>query len=664
MEQPTINVITRNSPLALLQVEELFSAVPMLPYRVIATASYGDKHPEISLLESSIEDLFTRELDFALLRGEADVAVHAAKDLPYPLPAGLELYCLTKAADKSDSLVSRGGLTLAELPAGSRIGTSSKTRKEALLQLRQDLEIVSIRGTIEERIAQVDNGAVDAFIVATCALMRLGLTHRMAQKLPFRTAALQGNLALVGCRKRPELKALFAEQDIRKGFGSVTLVGFGPGDPGLLTLAGDSALAAADLIFHDALVDRPYLDKYSAEKWDVGKRKGSHSYRQDEINELLYQAAVRGKKVVRLKGGDPLVFAHGREEIDYLKSRFIPVSVIPGISAGIALGAYTQIPLTHRGIASSYAFVTGHEEPLQTPSADTLIYYMGGANIPAIANALISRGRRREMPAALVYNLSRPDQRIFYSTLEELRHTRIKYPTPILMLVGEVVALENGAGIAPVLATGTTAVADEACREQITHTPLIEISKRSGSVDEMSQLPLGSYDWILFTSRYGVRFFFEILDQMGVDIRQLGQARIASVGPVTSAELIHYRLRPDLESPTESADGLVDFFHREGISGNEILLPRSSSGLPDLLQGLEQLGNRVTDLALYENRVKSDAIRVDLSLYEKIRFSSPSGVAAFKAIYGELPAGIPLVAKGARTSYKLKQELDETIQSI
>ena len=158
------------------------------------------------------------------------------------------------------------------------------------------------------------------------------------------------------------------------------MVGFGPGNPELLTLAGDKALKEADVIFHDDLVDKAYLNKYQAEKVYVGKRKGKHSHHQDEINELIYRAALSGRAVVRLKGGDPMVFAHGREEIDYMQSRFVRISVIPGISSGMALSAYTHIPLTHRGVASSFAFVTGHEKTVQTPSADTLVYYMGGCS--------------------------------------------------------------------------------------------------------------------------------------------------------------------------------------------------------------------------------------------------------------------------------------------
>ena len=231
-DNPIIKVISRNSPLALLQVGELAALFPELRFEVEEISSYGDRHKDISLMATGIaEDFFTRELDSAVLDGTADIAVHSAKDLPYPLPEGIELYCLTEASDKSDSLVSRCGTKLSDLPPGSRIGTSSSMRKAELLRLRPDIEVVSIRGTIEERIAQVDSGHVDALIVATCALQRLGLAHRAAERLPFKTHPLQGHLAVTGRCGRPELKARFGRHDMRRAFGRVTLVGFGPWRP-------------------------------------------------------------------------------------------------------------------------------------------------------------------------------------------------------------------------------------------------------------------------------------------------------------------------------------------------------------------------------------------------------------------------------------------------
>lgn len=211
----TIRVAARDSKLSLLQVSEVFSRLPHIPYKVKSMASFGDKRQDISLLQGEApDDMFTREIDLALLHGEADVAVHSAKDLPEHLNDGLEVIALYEATDKTDSLVSHDHLTLEQLPAGSRVGTSSPLRRQELLAVRPDLEVVGIRGCIEQRVQQVHSGAVDAAIVATCALKRLGMEHEIAQVLPFKTHPMQGRLAVTARKGRPELKAIFAKDSI------------------------------------------------------------------------------------------------------------------------------------------------------------------------------------------------------------------------------------------------------------------------------------------------------------------------------------------------------------------------------------------------------------------------------------------------------------------
>jgi uroporphyrinogen III methyltransferase/synthase len=650
-----LRVVSRSSPLSLIQVKEVFSFFPSIPYQLFACRSLGDKNRHISLMDGIPPDFFTRELDELLIHGKADVAVHSAKDLPYPLPPELELFALLEAFDKTDSLVSKNNLTLAQLPAGARVGTSSAARKAELLSCRPDVEVVSVRGAIEERIAQVDDGHIDALIVAGCALKRLGLERRIADVLPFQTHPLQGNLAVAGRKDKPEIKALFAPKDIRKNYGKVHLVGFGPGNPDLLTIGGDKVLAAADVIFHDDLLEKTFLDKYPGEKTYVGKRKDVHRFHQEEINEKVYRAAVAGKNAVRLKGGDPMIFAHGREEIDFLQSRFVEVEVIPGISAGIALAACTHIPLTHRGLSSSVAFVTGHsEKELQTPSADTLVYYMGGANIADIAQKLVASGRREDTPAALLHNVSLPGQKIWYSSLKELQHSLIKYPTPVLMIVGEVVSLENReAHRQKILITGTSREGYADCANA-RHTPLIRIDKLTDSSRLTEAIKkVSAFDWIIFTSRYGVRYFFEAFDELSADVRALAGVQVASVGKTTTRELGKHGLRPDFEPEAESAEGLAQHFKENGIRSKQVLLPRSDKGLKYLSEELEKLGNRVLDLPVYRNTVNEKAKKVNLAQFQKIVFSSPSGVDAFIRIYGEIPSGVQLVAKGKTTENKL-----------
>ncbi len=653
MQQQTHNsaplrVISRDSQLALLQVEELFRIYAGVPFALTAIKSFGDCHKHISLMTRGLAaDFFTRELDRAILSGEYDIAVHSAKDLPYPLPAGLAIYALTEAQDKSDSLVSRDNLRLAELPSGARIGTSSTQRKAELQALRPDLEVVPIRGNIGERIALVDNGTIDALIVASCALDRLGLADRRTERLPFRTHPLQGNLAVVGREGRADLETLFAEHDIRREWGRVTLVGFGPGNPDLLTLGGDRALRQADVIFHDDLLDKAFLEQYAGEKVYVGKRDGRHSHGQDEINELVYRTALDGKNVVRLKGGDPMVFAHGREEYDFLRERLVEVDIVPGVSAGIALASATKIPLTARGVARSVSFALGHGSEVPAPLTDTVVYYMGGRNLSTIAASLLASGRDAATPVAIVTNVSLADQRTYFASLGELRYSLLLTSKPAILIVGKVVDYERRAARERVLVTSTQvpqSVTESGA--SVVHTPLIRLERN----DFEKGLDDEGFDYVVFTSRYGAEFF------CGSQVAEtvLRGAKVVSVGPVTSAALAGCGVSVDYESPSESAEGVVEYFRERGISNARILLPRSNKGIALLPQALRELGNSVVDLAVYRNTPNTAAQRVDLSLFDRIIFASPSGVDAFVALYDQLPPDILLTARGATTFASLR----------
>jgi uroporphyrinogen III methyltransferase/synthase len=226
--------------------------------------------------------------------------------------------------------------------------------------------------------------------------------------------------------------------------GKVWLVGFGPGDPELLTIKGYKLILKADIIFYDDLLNKDFLLKFQAQKVYVGKRKGNHSIEQSEINKLLFEAAISGKTVIRLKGGDPMLFAHGGEEIEYLEQRHIEVGVVPGITAALAAAAFTHIPLTHRGISSSVSFITGHtNRDLNVPLSGTLVYYMGASNLRNIAEAAVTKGWLPDTPVLLVYNVSGNDQEEYYTTLQKAIDTPGNYKTPLIIIIGEVVRLKQ-----------------------------------------------------------------------------------------------------------------------------------------------------------------------------------------------------------------------------
>jgi uroporphyrin-III C-methyltransferase len=217
--------------------------------------------------------------------------------------------------------------------------------------------------------------------------------------------------------------------------GKVTLVGFGPGDPDLLTIKGERALQEANVVYYDDLTNASYLNTISAEKIYVGKRSGHHHSEQDEINILMLKSALDGNNVVRLKGGDPMIFAHGGEEVEFLRSNGIEVDVIPGVSTAFAAVASLKIPLTKRRVASSVSFVNGHSSTPITPNTDTIVYYMGASRLAEISKALIESGRRPDTPVILVHNVSLKDETIFKTTIKDLPGN---YPTPLIVIVGEV----------------------------------------------------------------------------------------------------------------------------------------------------------------------------------------------------------------------------------
>jgi uroporphyrinogen III methyltransferase/synthase len=283
---------------------------------------------------------------------------------------------------------------------------------------------------------------------------------------------------------------------------------------------------------------------------------------------------------------------------------------------------------------------------------------MAGENISDIAKELIASGRDADTPAAWVCGVSLPGGKTFFTTLKELQFSVMKHSSPVLVIIGEVVAFESKA--APkqnILVTGTSC-SEYQMQGNVIHIPLVKIEKNREGNSLLKQCA-GAYQWIVFTSRYGVRFFFEILNEVAPGIRSsfLGQAKIASVGRTTTLELKKHHICPDMESETESAEGLIHHFEAIHLSNSRILLPRSNRGLPCLPEALRRMGNCVTDLPVYNSFTDEAAEKVDLTQFHKVTFSSPSGVEAFIKIYGELPEGILLTARGKTTENSIKAQI-------
>ena len=707
-----IRVIARGSRLSRLQVEEVFKNFPELAYEIKYLESYGDKNKQISLLNGEAPaDIFTRELDDAIRQGDADIAIHSAKDLPYPLPEDIEVIALFPAFDTTDSLVSRNHKKLAELPAGSIIGTSSPLRKKGLNDLRPDLTIKGIRGCIEERVQQVKDGKYDAAIVATCALKRLGMEDEIAEVLPFPTHPLQGFLAVTAKKVSQDLKQAFASKSILDKQGSVSLVGFGPGDPDLLTIKAAKAIDAADIIFYDDLIDDSYLADKKAEKIYVGKRAGYHHKEQADINRLLLEAAREGKNVVRLKGGDPMIFAHGSEEIEYLESNLIQVNVIPGITTASALAASQKISLTHRDFSSSVALVSGHTPQPVTPDAETLVYYMGAKQLQAIATQLIDKeGWAFNTPVLLTYNVSRPDEQTFETTLWNLRNGEMQnLPTPLIALIGYVAGLKHhqASDIKPTLYTGTLP-AIEKRKADYTYTPLIEISYHPSyftkilednycehydgkSFTEYCEWDESQALYYIFTSQYGVQ---ATLDYYDLILNEQEEHVFISIGDTTTEALHKAGVKNVIQVEQDNRYGVIEWFKKEKerldaarpqyehsfelfekmdhdnydpeledfvyrYENRLVFYPHSSLSPEDIPLALQELGFNVLSAVVYNNELPKNPRRVNLNHFKRIVFTSPSTIDNFIKLYGKLPENTEFITRGPITQAHLEEVLNK-----
>lgn len=416
----------------------------------------------------------------------------------------------------------------------------------------------------------------------------------------------------------------------KQASGRVYLVGAGPGDPALLTLRGAECLRGADVVLYDYLVN-PVLVAHcrpEAERICLGKHGGGRIWPQEEINDQLVALAKQGKTVVRLKSGDPAIFARGAEEIERLVKEQIEFEIVPGITAALAAGSYAGIPITHRELASAVALVTGHEDPEKHERAvdyaalakfpGTLVFYMGVTTVRLWSEALMAAGKDAATPIAVVRRCSQPDQRTLRTTLGEVATAveREKLRPPVIFIIGEVAALSEqlswfekrplfGKKILVTRPAHQAAALAGPLAElgaEILFQPAIEIGPPPdwGPVDAAVQR-LSEFDWLVFSSSNGVRYLLERLFAIGEDLRLLGSLKLAAIGPGTAEELLRYHLK---------ADVVPDEFRAESLAGRlagnarglRFLLVRASRGREVLADELAAAGGLVEQVVVYESR--------------------------------------------------------------
>ncbi len=654
---------TRKSRLARAQVSEvlgeMLSAGARIEPEIVAIDTAGDKDKATPLSRVTASDFFTREIEAALLSKKIDVAIHSAKDLPSEIPQGLAIIAITGGKSGRDVLVSRDRTGMDRLPQGAKIGTSSPRRMEAIARIRSDLRHIEVRGTIDERLALVSCGELDALVVAEAALVRLGLERLVTEILPIDTPFLQGKLAVEAREDDRALMELFSVIDARKSFGTVYLAGAGPGDPSLVTVKAAKALARADVLFYDSLVDETLVRTCKArEKIDVGKRKGSCAYSQEEIDSMLVRKAGEGKTVVRLKGGDPCVFGRVREEAGELGRNFIPYEIVPGITAAQAASAYAEIPLTERGVSSSFSICTGHPETsIRVPGSDVLVYYMAADSVETVARRVVSAGVPCDTPACLVVRACMPGQTLVRGSLGFFFEKPPECRSPALLFIGKGADTAGSSWFdcrKKVLFTGTDPERYVHLGE-ITHRPMIECVAVEPNAETTRVLgSIRKYSAVLFTSKHAVHATFDLLLGLGMDSRSLHGLTVAAIGKVTRDALRERGVIADLVPLNESSDGLVEELASGSVHGERFLFPRSNIADPAIVTAIEDLGNEVNPLVVYETRAPRVYGKEDLSVFDAIVFTSPSCVRNFRNIYGEIPETIEVIATGEVTMREVR----------
>jgi uroporphyrinogen III methyltransferase/synthase len=641
---PVLRVGTRKSKLALIQTEQVIrffeTLVPSCQFQITECSSPGDRDQQMNL-KTSPSDFFTKDLDDALLEYKIDAAIHSAKDLPPKLRDGIDWCWLPLREDPRDVLILPENRLFDTLPLRPRIGISSDRRESWCLKQFPDAQLVPIRGTIERRLEQLDNGDYDLVIMAAAALIRLCLEYRISRWIDADDLQVpdgQGVLALTFRNSDPfwtQLRKLFVKQ--------VAFAGAGCGRSGTSTIETLDALSQSEVCIYDALLDKSLLDNLPrcALKIDAGKRLGEHTLNQSQINQLIADYARRGLQVTRLKGGDPGIFGRLAEETDTLDKLTLPYQVFPGISSLQCATTGTGMLLTRRGLSRGFCVITPRSEGgaianINQSARGELpqVYFMGLSSIDEICNQLITDGTPASTSAAIIFGAGSFSEHIIKGTIESLPGLSKNFKTsqPGIIIIGAITNFSfqsHGAlGGKRILVTCSDALQKTALRviNEMGGIPIpYPAIKLTPCADGLKDLTAGEqFDWLILTSPSAVHSLMSMLLPGNIDIRSLPPIVVSGEG--TAKVLLEYHLKAAIVPDKNfGAEGLIQAVAKELKKGQRILRLRSDKAGDALSSDLEQSGFSVTDRVICINEpVHSGPVPE----FDTIFFASSSAVAS------------------------------------
>lgn len=483
--------------------------------------------------------------------------------------------------------------------------------------------------------------------------------------------------------------------------GKVYLIGVGPGDPGLITLKAVGCIREADVVVYDYLANKKFLDYAGkkAEVFYVGKMGGAHTLPQEEINKLIIRKAQEGKIIARLKGGDPFIFGRGGEEAEEIVQAGVDYEVIPGVTAGVAAAAYAGIPLTHRDFTTTVAFITGHEDPTKDESniywdkistgIGTLVFYMGIGNLEPNMKKLMENGRSPATPVALIRWGTTSQQETLIGTIGDIaeKAKAANFKAPAITVVGGVVSLRGKLrwfdkrplfGKRIIVTRSREQASDfsillEKYGAEPIEFPTIE-TVPPGNWKEVDRAikNLSKYDWAVFTSINGVKYFVERLKKQGKDIREFNGIKICAIGPATAKSIEDLGIRVDFLPKEYRAEAIIAGLGKNKIKGKRFLLPRAMKAREVLPEEITRLGGKIDVVTTYRTvkpRGKTDEIRkmLEEKKIDVVTFTSSSTVENFAGMFrkGEAAtllqdvavASIGPITKDTATAFGIKTDI-------